>query len=143
MTDTTTQSKIDAELERARRDLLIAGGVAAAVMIAAALFAPAQHLWGVALGAFISLANLSALARIGASLLGGGEVAPIVAIKAVAKLFLLMIVVIAVLYTRPHLAFGLCIGLALPAVAGILLALSTSARRARIKKALTSQQSRD
>lgn len=130
MSDSSIEQR-EAALEKARRDLMVAGVVAAAVMIGAALFAPSHHLWGVSLGALIALANLSVLGRIGAELLGGEQTTPTVALRAVAKVLGLMAVVVAVLYSRPHLAFGLCIGLALPAVAGLFIALRGTPRRAR------------
>jgi len=112
-----------ATLDQARRDLMIAAAVAAAAMVGAALFAPRDVLFGVALGALVALANLSVLARIGVQLLDGDSPKPIAALKAAVKMLALMGVVIVVLLTRPNLALGLCLGLALPAAAGLVLAL--------------------
>lgn len=141
MSETTTTR--EASLESARRDLMIAGGVAVVVMLGAALFAPQQHLWGVALGALLSLVNLAVLARIGVELLGNDEPKIGAVLKAVAKVLALGVVVIAVLYTRPHLALGLCIGLALPALAGVLLVVKGSGRRAAILRFLRGGETRD
>lgn len=115
--------KTEAALERARRDLMIAAAIALVAMVGAALFASRDVLWGVAVGALIALANLSVLARIGAQLLGGEQPGSIAALKAVAKVLALMAVVVVVLLTKPSLALGLCVGLALPAAAGLVLAL--------------------
>ena len=110
---------------KARQDLLIAAGVAAVVMVGAALFAPAKHMWGVLLGALLAIANLGALARLGEQFLSAGDegVALAAGIKTVLKVLALMGIVVAVLLTRPQYALGLSVGLALPAVAGLLLVL--------------------
>ena len=110
---------------KARHDLLIAAVVAAVVMIGAALFAPARHLWGVVLGTMLALANLSALGRLGVQFLSaeGEGVALGAGIKTILKVLGLMGIVVAVLVTRPEYALGLSVGLALPAVAGLLLLL--------------------
>lgn len=124
-------------IDQAQRDLMIAAAVAAALMLGTALFAPAEHLWGVALGAMIAIANLSALSRISAQLLGQENPPASVAVKAVLKVLALMAVVVAVLLTRPQLALGLCIGIALPALAGIILLLRGTTRRAQAANALS------
>jgi hypothetical protein len=118
----------------ARRDLLVASGIAAAIMIGTALLAPRDLLWGVVLGALLAIANLSALARLSAELLtadGGG--AGFTAFKTVLKVLALMVVVVAVLLTRPEHALGLCLGLALPALAGIVIVLRGRERREAIR----------
>ena len=120
MTDTTTTT---GPFDRARRDLLIASAVAALLMIGVALFAPVQHLWGVIVGCLLAIANLSALAQLTARLLGDDELPAAAAIKTVLKVLALMAVVVGVLLTRPQYALGLCLGLALPAVAGLVLIL--------------------
>jgi len=127
MSDSRTST--EANLDRARRDLMISAGVAAAAMLGAALFASTDVFWGVALGALIALANLAVLARIGVQLLGSDQPKPTVAIRAAVKVLALMGLVIVVLLTRPQLAFGLCLGLALPALAGLVLALRGSWQR--------------
>ncbi|MFH1810887.1 MAG: hypothetical protein ABIJ09_19255 [Pseudomonadota bacterium] len=132
MSDVTTQTQRDAVFDGARRDLLVASAIAATLMIGTALFASQDLLWGVALGALLAIANLSALARLTAEMLtaesGGGWSA----LKAAFKVLALMFVVVAVLWTRPQHALGLCLGLALPALAGIVVVLRGRERRLRI-----------
>ena len=137
------ESKQQEQFKRGRRDLMVAGVVAAVAMIGVALLAPPQHLWGVAVGAMIALANLSVLMRIGAELMGGRTPSPMVAVKAAGKVIALGVVVIAVLYTRPHLALGLCIGLALPAVAGVILAIRNTALREEVARRLGGNATED
>lgn len=122
---TGTTSKQEDMFAKARSDLLIAAAVAALVMVGAALFAPSRHLWGVVLGTLLALANLSALARLAAQFLSGEDegVAMAAGLKTVFKVLALMGVVVAVLLTRPEYALGMSVGLALPAVAGLLLVL--------------------
>ncbi len=115
----------DAIFAKARHDLIIAALVAALLMIGAGLFAPAQHLWGVVIGSLLALANLSALGHLAVQFLSGEDtgVAMAAGLKTVFKVLALMGVVVAVLITRPQYALGLSVGLALPAVAGLLLVL--------------------
>jgi len=136
-------SKTETALLDARRDLLIASGVAALLMIGVGLLFPPQHLWGVAIGALLALVNLSAVARLGAHVLSGVEPGSRLVVMALLKMLALFAVVVAVLYSRPQYALGLCIGFALPAVAGLVLVLRGSEQRQRIWRYLRSRRPRD
>jgi hypothetical protein len=127
----------------ARRDLLIASSIAAVLMIAVGLLFPARYLWGVAIGALLALLNLSAMMRLGAQLLSGTRPGPRFVAMALLKVLALFAVVVAVLYTRPQYALGLCIGLALPALAGVLLAMRSSEQRQRLVQYLRRRGSRE
>ena len=137
----TTRS--EAALLGARRDLLIASGVAALLMIAVGLLFPPQHLWGVAVGAALALLNLSALAQLSGQILSGGQPGSRLVVMSLLKMLALFAVVIAVLYSRPQYALGLCIGFALPAVAGLVLVVRGSEQRQRIVEYLRRRRSRD
>lgn len=144
MSESTDTDAREQAMEQSRRDLMIAAGFAASGMFVLAFFVSEEHLWGVGLGVLIALANLSILARISAEMLSGNERIQIGgAIKVALKVLVLMGVVISVLFTRPHLAFGLCLGLALPAVAGVVLVFRNSARRASLTGELGANQTRD
>ena len=121
---------------KARQDIMVAAAIAAVLMIGAALFAPIEHLWGVVLGTLLAIANLSALARLVALMLENEGPSSGAALKVVAKMFVLMFVVIAVLFTRPQYALGLSLGLALPAVAGLIIALRGKERRTLVLEKL-------
>lgn len=136
-------SKSESALGDARRDLLIASGVAAVLMIAVGLLFPAQHLWGVAVGAALALLNLSALARLAGQILSGVQPGSGLVVMALLKVLVLFAVVIAVIYSRPQYALGLCIGFALPAVAGLVLLVRGSEQRQRIVEYLRRRRPRD
>ncbi|MBN2360156.1 MAG: hypothetical protein JXR83_11960 [Deltaproteobacteria bacterium] len=142
MNDKPTE-RLETALQGARRDLLIASAIAALLMIAVGLLFPAQHLWGVAIGALLALLNLSAIARLCAQVLSGSQPGARLVALALLKVLALFAVVVAVLYTRPQYALGLCIGFAMPALAGLVLAIRSGEQRQRIAQFLRSRSSKE